>query len=392
MPSQLHFDMTRLPLLPILLILALVASGCSGSESADAGAEETGRTIRVETLSLDPTEFTDVIELTGTVTSPRNATLSAQTGGTVEMLARRGTRIGRGEVLARIDATELRAALDQAAARLESAQAQYDLAEDNYNRLEPLYRDSIISAVEFENTRTQYAQAASSVQQARAAVTQARERLSKATLRAPFSGTVETRFVEVGEQVNPGQPVAQILDADPVQVEAGVPERYSNDIEPGTPAEVVFSAYDGTRRQAPVSFVGSVIDPESRTFPIEIELNNSDRRLKPSMVARVLLEREQLEQVLVVPRAAIERDEEGDFVYIAAPASDTTFVAARRSVTTGPSYRNQVVVTSGLEAGARVIVAGQNEVAQGDALDVVTNYSSAERAREEPDSDASTTR
>src|SRR5690606_17681304 len=141
-----------------------------------------------------------------------------------------------------------------------------------------LYRDSIIRAIEYENVRAQLNQARAQVAQAEAALSSARKQLQNTFVSTPFSGIVEQHFVQRGEQVSPGMPVARVVNTSRVRMKAGVPERYAGDINVGTPVEMRLNAYNVGSRLGRVSFVGSAIDSESRTFPIEVELDNSDRR------------------------------------------------------------------------------------------------------------------
>lgn len=364
-----------------LLLLALVAAGCSnsnGEPQAPAAAGDAGRTVRVETLVLAPTVFEDVIELTGSVEATNDASLSAKTSGTVVSVAPLGSAVAAGQAVAQLDPGQARAAVEQAKATLAAAEAQFNLAADNFERQEPLYRDSVISAIEFENVRAQYAQAQAQVNQARAALSQAQERLSDTRVVAPFSGTVEQRFVEPGEQVMPGAPVARLVDANRVKVAVGVPERYAADIEPGTPVRVELNAYRGASRRGTVTFVGRAIDPQSRTFPVEVVLDNPDGLLKPAMVATVHIARQTIEDALVVPRSAVQRDETGTAVFVLEQTGEG-LVARRRPVTVGPSYGETTVVMN-LEAGDEVVVLGQNQLTDGDRVQVVEQMRSAGQA------------
>ena len=364
-----------------LVLLALVTAGCGGANGADTAPAETDannapaqRSIRIETLMLQPGTFEDVIELTGTVESVNDATLSAQSAGTVEMLTPLGRRVGQGAVVARLDQGLVRAAFQQAEAQVETAMASLELAQDNYNRQEPLYRDSIISALEFQNVRTQLNQAKAALRQAEALQAQAQEQIDNTIVRAPFSGSVEEHLVEQGEQVSPGMPVLRIVDTRRVKVNVGVPERYAGDIEVGTEVTFDFKAYRGETRQGRVSFAGSAINPSNRTFPIEVEVNNPDGRLKPEMIAEVFVSRERLDDVLVVPRAAVLRDEVGTSVFVVT-RQDGVIAATRRTISLGAAYAGRVIVESGLEADDEVIVLGQTTVTEGDAVEVVEQYS-----------------
>ncbi len=371
-------------LLPLTL-LALAVAGCAGADGSDGTATATDedrvarRSIRIETLVLQPTTFEDIIELTGTVESLNDATLSAQSAGTVEYLAPLGLRVARGAVIARIDQGLVKAGLQQTEAQVENAQASLELAQDNYNRQEPLYRDSIISALEFQNVRAQLNQAQAALRQADALRTQAQEQLDNTVIRAPSSGTVEAHAVERGEQVTPGMPVIRVVDVRRVKVTVGVPERYAGDIEVGTSVQLDFNAYRGQVRQGRVTFAGNVINPMNRTFPVEIEVDNAGSKLKPEMIVEVYVSRERLEEVLVVPRAAVLRDEQGTSVFVVSQHNGVP-TASRLAVTLGAAYAGSTIIESGLEAGAEVIVLGQTTVTQGDAVEVVERYTRLDEA------------
>jgi len=313
----------------------------------------------------------------GTVTvieAPDDANLSAQSAGTVTSLVPMGTRVQAGGVVARLDDRSVRAALRQARATLESAEATAELAEDTFRRQEPLYEDSIISALEYENVRTQLNQARAQLSQAEAGVEQAEQQLENTFVRSPFTGTVEERFIEQGEQVTPGVPIARVVGLRNLKVVAGVPERYASDIRDGSDVRIRLRAYDLASREAEVTFVGSVIDPQSRTFRIEIDLDNTDRTLKPEMIADLFLTRRVLDDRLVVPQTSILRDETGFSVYVV-DRSGGTPVARRVDVVPGPSYGGDTVVTEGLADGDEVIITGQNSVTDGDGLEIIRSES-----------------
>jgi RND family efflux transporter MFP subunit len=351
------------PLLTLTALLAgvlLLTSGCNDGQASNSNAEAPSRpATRVETLLLEPTSFTDIIEITGSVEALDDAVLSSQTDGPVTMLVDRGARLQRGEPVAKVDAEEAQAAVEQ-------AQARYDLAQDRFERQQPLYRDSVISALEFEQVRSER-------NQARAALQQARTRLDNATLEAPFGGTVEERFLEVGEQAAPGARVARLVNTRRVKITAGVPERYANDIQRGTPVQLDFRRYDAGVRTAAVTFVGNTIDPESRTFPIEVTVSNDARTLKPEMGVKLRVTRAVLDSTIVLPRTAVLRDETGTHVYVV-DRSDTTAVARNRDIALGPETGGRVVADSGLAAGDEVIIVGQNNVSPGAPLEVVQQY------------------
>jgi membrane fusion protein (multidrug efflux system) len=334
---------------------AVVTGGCSNGEASGDNTSRAPQPSQVETIVLQPTSFTDIIEVTGSVEALDDATLSAQTSGTITMLADRGARIAEGEPVAQIDADEARAAVEQ-------ARAQFELAQDRFERQKPLYRDSIISALEFEQVRSER-------NQAKATLEQAEKRLANTRVDAPFTGSVEERFVEAGEQVSPGAQVARLVNTRRVRVTAGVPERYANDIQEGTPVQIDARRYGAGARTAEVTFAGNTIDPESRTFTIEATVPNDGGTLKPEMSVTLRVTRTTMEEAIVIPRTAVIRDETGTHAYVV-EGSDTTAVARNRDLTLGPSTGDQIVVESGLSPDDEVITVGQNDVSPGGPVEV----------------------
>ena len=358
-----------------LLFAVLLIAGCTPPEAAEGDAPtteepQTRRQVRIETVFVNPSSFEDVIELTGTVEAYNDATVSAQVTGTIDYRVPRGSYVGRNRVIAVIDSTMMYASYQQTRAQLDVAQAQYDLAADTYNRQEPLFQDSIISALEFETVRTQYNQAAAQLSQAKAVVAQMREQLDHTRITAPFSGTVEHYFTELGEQVVMGTPIVRVVSTQRVKIVAGVPERYANEIEKGTNVRLAFDTYGKFEREGTVSFVGRAINPNNRTFPIEILLDNPDQNLKPEMVASLFLTRDEIEDVLVIPQVAVPLDEAGHSVFVVVEEGGA-LVARRQRVELGPSYAGNVVVESGLSAGDQIVVNGQYNLTEGDQVEVV---------------------
>ena len=346
-------------------LLGLTTACTNGSASNEADDTRAPQATRVETLVLSRTAFTDVISLTGSVEALDDATLSSQTDGPVTMLRDLGTRVQEGDIVAEIDAEEAEAAVEQARAR-------YELAQDRFERQQPLYRDSVISALEFEQVRSER-------NQARAALSQAETRLDNAQVEAPFAGTIEERFIEKGEQAAPGARIARLVNTRRVKVTAGIPERYANDIQVGTPVQLDFRRYGAGIRTAAVTFVGGTIDPESRTFSIEATVSNDDGTLKPEMGVNLRVTRAVLDSAIAIPRSAVLRDETGTQAYVV-DRTDSVAVARNRALTLGPSSEGLVVVESGLSANDELIIVGQNNVAPGTPLEIAQQYDSTRAA------------
>ncbi len=346
---------------PLLATAVLFLCGCGGeSEALDEPAPDadTHRIINVEVETLTPRTFTDRIRLTGTVRADREVTVSTEEGGTVAaILADKGERVRRGQALVRLDDELLRAQRDE-------AEAQAALAADLWGRKKRLFEDERIG------TEGDYLEARYTADQTRARLDLIEARLRRTVVRAPFDGLLDQRLLEVGSVIGPGQAVGRILDLEPLKVTTGVPERYAANVSPGDQAVVAFAAL-GDTCGATVTYVGAAVDGRHRTFLVELDLERPVAGAKPAMVAEVTLDLEVHPQAIVVPHEALVRTEEGFTAFVAAGGEEGP-VARARPVTLGASGGDEVVATSGLEPADRLIVVGQQQVADGDRLRIVS--------------------
>lgn len=346
-----------------LSALTLALAACGGSDSGTPEAEAAAgqpfsRVVNVETRTLAPERFVEEIRLTGTAAANRDVTVSAQeTGEVVEILVDRGDAVAAGQPLLRINDRLLRSQVDQ-------ARAAAELARETWERRRRLWEEDQVGS------ELAYLEARYSAEQAAANLRTLEERLERTVIRAPVEGLVEERRVELGTLVSPGTPVVRIVDVNPMKVTAGVPERYAPDVEAGTPVNVAFDVLPGARYQGTVTFVGATVTPRDRTFPVEIRLPNPRGAIKPQMVAGLRMERRVLDEVLVVPQEAVLREAEGFVVYVV-EERDGEPVAVRRAVEPGPSQQNRVVILEGLSPGDRLVVVGQQSVADGERVRTV---------------------
>jgi membrane fusion protein (multidrug efflux system) len=346
--------------------VAVLAACGRGGEDTGAGDSTPGgdsqptytRVINVETMALEARPFSEVIRLTGVVQANQDVTLAAEESGVIrEILVEKGNPVRKGQALMRIDDQLLRGQVDQ-------ARAQAQLAQETWERRKRLWEEDRVGS------EIAYLEAKFAAEQTSANLRVLEERLSRHTIRAPISGVLDSRSVEVGSMVQPGMAVARVISLNPAKVTAGVPERFALDVEKGVEAVVTLEVFPGESRSAEVSYVGATVDPRNRTFPVEVTLDNSDGRIKPEMIASVELVRRAVQDALVVPQEALIRVEDG-FVVFVVDGEGEEAVARVHTVELGPAQRNQVVVRTGLEVGDRVVVNGQKDVADGDRVKVV---------------------
>lgn len=341
-----------------LLILGL--AGCADGEATAAAEPATpaGRLVSVQVVEVQPEPFTDYVQVVGRIEASRDVTVSAEEAGTIrELLVEKGASVQAGQPIARIDDRVLRPQAEQAA-------AEAALARETWERQRRLWEEDRVGS------EITYLQARYRAETAEAGARALRERLERTIVRAPISGVLDGRFVEVGTLVSPGTPIGRILDTRTVKVSGGVPERYAGQIEPGSRVEVAVEGMPSASFTGEVHFVGAAIDLGNRSFPIEVEVPNQSGQLKTGMVANVRVLRDRLEEALVVPQEAILRVEDGYAVFVVAEQAGE-LVADSRMVTLGPSQGNRVMIESGLSAGDRVVVVGQARLARGDRLQIV---------------------
>jgi membrane fusion protein, multidrug efflux system len=354
-----------------LIALAVLISACENGDENGQNANDV-RLMPVETVTVEKDRFEDFIRLTGTVEAIDDATISAETSGRILSIRERGERVRQGEVIARLDDRLIQA-------QYEAARTGFELADDTFNRLEALYADSIISTQDFNSARAQR-------DQARAQLDQARKQLQDANISAPFNGRIEERMIRTGELINPGMPVVRLVNTDRVRILSGIPERYSAEIREGNEVVVNMRDAGGSSRTSRISYAGNVIDPDTRTYTIEVELTNPEQLIKPEMVVDLRVKRALLEDVVIVPRTAIVRDETGVFVFVAKEENGRK-VAELQEVRIGTASGPLVQILEGISDGDEVVVAGMRNLSIGDELNILRNESSITRAERLRDQD-----
>lgn len=373
----MHEGATPLPRLVAIAALAAMTAlgnGCGnsgGEASPETPAQPTGKIIDVQVDTLVAGTFEEFVRLTGTVKAENDVLLGAEEPGRiVRFSAAKGDAVRRGQALVKIDDAILRSSVAEAAA--ESA-----LAADQYERQREVWEEQRIGTeIAYLERRRRAATTAAVLQQLRT-------RLDRTTIRAPFDGILEDRFIEPGEMAAVGSPVVRVLDPSNLKVEVGVPERFAPDIRVGSSTVITFDVFPGREFPGLVRFAGHAVDPENRTFPVEIAIENPDGIIKPEMIANARILRKTRKSVVIVPQESLRSAESGFVAFVALPG-DPDPVAQERTVQLGPSYANRVVVESGLQPGDVLIVRGHRQVAQGSRIRIAQTPSAASASEVTP--------
>ena len=342
---------------------AAMIAGCGGVRGEDpapdeGGAERYARVVNVEVERVEPRSFTRVVRVSGVALPMRDVVVSAQEEGVVRRIVRdKGRTLQAGQTILHLDDTLLRAQV-----RIATAEAEY--AEEVWDSRRRLYeQDSIGSELSYHEAR--YA-----AEQGLGNLAVLRARLARTAVAAPIRGILEERLVEVGSRVSPGAPVARLVQTDTVKIVAGAPERHALALPAGAAASVAFDVLPTEVFEGVITYVGAVVDPDSRTFPIELTLPNPEGHIKPGMVADISVVQEEMTEALVVPQQSLVAMEDGYVVFVAEGTGEFSQAAAR---TVGVSFSqgNEVVVGSGLSAGDLLVVVGQQGLTDGDRVRVV---------------------
>jgi membrane fusion protein (multidrug efflux system) len=349
-----------LPIVALALLLFVSGCGKTQGEQPDESTEtdEFVKIINVEVENLLPTAFEEFIRLTGTVKAEKDVILSAEESGrVVRFFVDKGDAVRRGAPIAKIDDAIMRATVVE-------AEAESALAAESYERQREVWEEGRIGTeLAYLEKKRRAAQAASRLQVLRM-------RLAHTTVRSPFDGTIEARYIDAGEMASVGAPVVRVLSMNELKVEVGVPERFAPDVRVGTRVHIVFDVLGSVELEGRVRFAGNAVDPENRTFPIEIDLDDPQGVIKPEMITNVRVVRNELENVIVAPQQALRQAEDGFVAYVAVEKEEGAFAEERRLVL-GPHYADRVVVEEGLRSGDRLITRGQMLVAEGSRIRIV---------------------
>jgi multidrug efflux pump subunit AcrA (membrane-fusion protein) len=347
------------------------------------------------------------VEVSGSVEGSETADVAFLVGGRVtRVLVEEGQHVAKGQLLAEIEPTDYRNALDAAAAQKEAARSvaqradaglrkqeleqtriDFERAEDEYNRMKFLVERKSLPPNDFQKFEANYKNAkerydmalegtrkedrAAAAAQAEAAVAQAAEeskRLGDTRLAAPITGNISMRRVDPGQTVAAGTPVFSIADLNPVKVRVGVPEADIGKVKPGARAEIVAPSLAGRRFAGRVGIIGVSSEPSSRTYTVKIVVPNPGPVLLAGMVAEARIFGPAKIHALTVPGEAIMHDPQGaPQVFVYYPESKRVYA---HRVEVGPPFGEEVEIRSGLKGDEQVVVVGQQKLREGSQVEI----------------------
>lgn len=361
----LRFGLRVLACVPLLASLG----GCRDEQTT---AEEILPAVSV--VEIEAVDFEQDIRASGDLRARYQTMIAAEVAGRVtELAVEEGASVAEGDVVIRIDPERRRLDLAAAQARLSQARANLRQETSKVERVRKLRSENISSVERLEEAETALLLAESSVRAEEAAVGVARRALSDASVAAPFAGLVAKRSVELGEFVQPGTSLFELVSMTPLDVVFNLPELDSQRLRVGQHVEVGVAAPADRSFDAVVTFIAPTVDPATRTLRIKAEIDNADGLLRPGLFARVTVGTEERRSVLMVPEEAVVQREGGAWIFRVEEGNRVR----RVPVETGTQSKGRIEVRGGVAAGDRIVRRGHGGLADGMVVVVRESQSTA---------------
>lgn len=325
-------------------------------EELDAGK----RVPLITSFKLEETDFRHFLELQGNVTTKNLLVIYPEFSGVLSnVYVKEGQKVEKGQILAKIDD----GGLSQQLAQLK---IQADLAKTTFERQQRLWDQKIGSEM-------QYLQAKSNYEAQYQAIAQLEQQVAKTIVRAPFSGTIDDVLTEQGSVVMPGQSqLMRIVNLDNMYIVTDVPEKYITTITKNKKVEVEFPVLD-KKIESKVRQVGDFINPDNRTFKVEISVPNKEKSIKPNLTAKLRINDYSNEKALLIPQSIISENASGEqYVYVVKDKMGNNEATAEKVIIeTGLTQGDYIEVTKGLQSGSEVIMEGARSVNDGQKVKII---------------------
>lgn len=341
----------------VLLALAVLALASCGNK--DAAKKQEGKPqVKLATVAQQEVPQTEVY--TATVESDVKNNISPNMSQRINrILVDVGDRVSRGQVLVQLDAANQ----DQQQLQLQSQQIVLQNQQVEFNRTAELYASGGISKSEYDAAKTQLDVQKRQVDLIRRQLSQTSQNTQ---LTSPISGVVTARNYDNGDMYS-GTPILTIEQLNPVKLIVNVSETYFKDIAVGMPVDIQLDAYGDELFGGKVSIVYPSIDKATHTFPVEINLPNSDQRVRPGMFARATVNFGSVERVMIPDVALVKQVGAGDrYVYVYKDGKVTY-----SKVELGKHIGDQYEIISGIAPRSQIVIAGQARLADGVEVEVV---------------------
>lgn len=301
--------------------------------------------------------FKHYVEIQGVVKTDKNIEIRPEIGGNVtKIFVKEGQQVVAGQVLVQLDDSTIKRNIDE-------LNTQLALAKTTFERQKRLWNQKIGSEIQFLQAKTQKESLENNI-------ATLKSQAKKMKIIAPFSGVIDEIFPKIGELTSPQTPVVRLLNLNKMYIEAEVSEKYINSVKKGTEAIIQFEN-NKTPITSTVNQVANYIEPNNRSFKVKIYVNNSDKSLKPNLIANLKLNDFTSTNALTIPSNLIQEDQEGNSFVFKIQQSNKPFKAIKTIIKSGLSYNNITNVESGLNANDLIINKGSRGVKDNQSITVV---------------------
>ncbi|MCK4932477.1 MAG: efflux RND transporter periplasmic adaptor subunit [Candidatus Aminicenantes bacterium] len=354
--------------LALLLLLSLLY--CRPQEQEEIQEESFGAAL-VTVFKVSKQRISEKLVFTGVIEAWQTMNITPEIGGRIaKIFVEEGDRVRKGQLLAELDTRAARLQVEQAEAAVAVAQANYNDAEKNMERMERLIKENAVSEQQYEKIKLAFESAEAQFNQAQAALNLSKYNLDVSIMEAPFSGVVASKNAEVGDVINPmmggfspTSGVVTLMNFSRVKIEVDVSYQDVVRIKKGQPASMAVSAFHGRIFPGRVSVVNLTADPMTKKFHVEIAADNPDLLLRPNTFGEIMIEVSSHEDALVVPQNAILENK-----YVFVVNEDNT--VRRQEVSLGLENTDMVEIISGVQFGDRVVVEGSYGLDDGTKIEI----------------------
>jgi membrane fusion protein, multidrug efflux system len=315
----------------------------------------TNSAIRVSVNAVTTDRFDNYFKINGSVEAVQEAIISPEISGQVKsILVSEGKRIAAGQTVAILNTSVIENNIEELKTNLEFAKTVYE-------RQKGLWEQEIGSEIQYLEARNAY-------QSMESRLRSLESQLDMAVLRSPVNGIVDQIFLKEGELAIPGSPVMQIINLEKLNINAEVSENYLPMIDPSEKVILRFPAFPDFQESVPVHRIGNVINPENRTFRLQLRIDNPGEQFKPNMIASLSIRLHSEEDVVVVPSILIKQDARGYYLFVANKTDNGNWQAQKAYIERGEEGEGKTMVKSGLNPGELMVIRGNNQLAEGVSL------------------------